>query len=218
MLRLKREESRLTFVITPPFDKSFFDDLTATIRDFIKVGNQAFCFDFESVKHLNPEDAHCFERIIPILQAKQCTLDVIHASSELLAAMPKLNYFVQNCKVGDQKKHKFSMETEAIAGTEYIKIKLQGDFMELDHLEKFKANAIQLLENHQALIIDCEKLSHVSTIAVGGFIFLKIHCDNTKKKIALVHISDSIEYTLDMTGILHIIPQYETLESALSSL
>lgn len=206
MLKIQRDPHFLVFLFEEPIDTSVFEELKATLRDFIKIGKTSFCWDFTAIKEVSTEIGAQFDSITPILQAKQCTLELRGISEKVLNQLPKTKFFVTHHQKNTAKKHRFSMDVTPSTNKGEAILQLSGDFMEIDDLEDFKTKALQLLQNHDQLVLGCNSLSHISTIAVGGFIFLKVHCDNTKKSISIAGVSDGIRYTLEMTGILHIIP------------
>jgi len=204
MLKIQRNTETIDFLFEEPLQESLFIELKEVLQDYIKLGKTHFRYDFTGLQAQQPPIFSEFDSLVPLLQAKKCTLLVQGDSYRLLDQLPKTQSFLSYLKKSFTEKHRFSLASGSIGNQALLEIK--GDFIELQDLEDFKALALKLLQSHNKLIVNCSALQHISTIAVGGFIFLKVHCDNTQKSISLSQVSESVRYTLEMTGILHIIP------------
>ncbi len=218
MLRLKREEIGLIFELKPPFNDKFFSDLRSTIADFMKIGKKTFCYDFGDLDEMDEEVAEKFEDIISVFKSGNCALQLINISDAILAKLPQHKSFAKESVKDPASSVHFSIESQIDSEKGLAILKLGGEFMEPYSLEEFKVKSFELMEKASAIILDCKNLTHISTLAVGGFVFLKSHCDSVGKRVALCHVSQSIHSTLEMSGILHIIPVQKDLNSAIDYL
>jgi len=218
MLKLKREDSGLVFELKPPFNEKFFNDLKSTINDFMKIGKKSFSYDFGQVEELSIQEIEQFEEIISILKNGNCSLQITKASDEILSKLPKHTEFMQDSKGDSMSSDHFMIESDVLDNKDMAILNLAGEFMEPYSLEEFKNKSFEIMERCNSIILDCQELTHISTLAVGGFVFLKSHCDSIGKKVALCNVAPSIHSTLQMSGILHIIPVEDNLESAKKAL
>jgi anti-sigma B factor antagonist len=218
MLRLKREKTGLIFELKPPFNNTFFSELKSTIHDFIKIGKKSFCYDFKFVEMLEPQIAKKFEALIPDFQQCKCSLRILNASNNIIQALPSLVAIAKSSGRSESGNTHFAMDFTINNKSKEAIVRLSGEFMEQDALDKFKSTLSQVMKKSRSIILDCSKLEYISTIAVGGFIFLKVSCDREKKKVVFCQISSSIKSTLEMSGILHIIPLADTIDQARASL
>ncbi|MFC1583971.1 STAS domain-containing protein [Fibrobacterota bacterium] len=198
----------------PPFDDKFFTELKSTIRDFMKIGKKSFCYDFRHVEALDPPVAEHFEDLIPTLSAGKCSLKIIQASDQIVEQLPAHQDFLMTSKKDTSRHTNFILESTISKSRNQAVINLKGEFIEQDALEEFKTRSIQIMEKVDSIILNFAKLNHISTIAVGGLIYLKVHCDKDGKKVAVCHIPPSIKSTLEMSGILHLIPVFSSLKQA----
>jgi len=218
MIRLKRDESGLIFEIKPPFNEKFFADLKATINDFMKIGKKSFTYDFKLVEDMTVEEANQFEQVVNLLKTGNCTLKILGATESLLAKIPHHKAFSQSSLIESTSNSHFSIETTLFESENLAVLNLGGEFMEPYSLEEFKNKSFDVLGKCNSIILDCAELTHISTLAVGGFVFLKSHCDTINKKVTLCNVAPSIYATLEMSGILHIIPVAKDLKEAKLSL
>ena len=214
MIKLKREESGLVFELKPPFNDKFFADLQSTINDFMKIGKKSFSYDFGTAEELTDVEAKSFEDLIPLLKKGNCSLQLVGVDDSILSKLPLHQAFAKESKKESQSSSQFLIETNVNDNEKLAILNLGGEFMEPYSLEEFKAKSFEIMERCDFIILDCSELSHISTLAVGGFVFLKSHCDSIGKKVTLCNVAPSIYSTLEMSGILHIIPVAEDLESA----
>jgi anti-anti-sigma factor len=218
MLRLKREDSGLIFELKPPFDDEFFEELKSTIRDFMKIGKKSFSYDFKHVEILEPYVAKKFEDLIPVFKAGKCSLKINNAADEVILQLPEHRIFMKSLKSDSFKHSNFSLDKTVDLKSQEAVMSLNGEFLEQETLEEFKSRSSELMEEVKSIILDFKKLNHISTIAVGGLIYLKVHCDREGKNVVICNASPSIKSTLEMSGILHIIPVFNSLREAKSFL
>lgn len=214
MLRLKRADHQLVFEFKPPFDEVFFQEFRSTINDFMKIGKKSFCYDFKHVEELSPESSVGFEDIINILKSGKCHLTIQNMNEKILSRLPEHLLYLKNQTAETSRSIFFDITHEIDNESKISIIYLSGDFIEQEGLEKFKNLALELLPKSVAIIVDFTKLRHISTTAIGGLIFLQMLFDKEKKFAGICNVQPQIKSTLDMSGILQIIPLYDTWQQA----
>jgi anti-anti-sigma factor len=198
----------------PPFDDKFFSELISTIRDFMKIGKKTFCYDFKNVDQIDALAARNFEEIIPLFRAGKCNLKILNASEGIFNQLPEHKKFTTTSKRELLRPLNFTLKIDVDTARKEAMAELDGEFIEQETLEEFKSKTSQLIEKVKLIILDFRKLVHISTIAVGGLIFLKVHCDRDNVKVVICNASSGIKATLEMSGILHIIPTFNSIEEA----
>ena len=209
MLRLRRTKKELALEFHQPLDDKHFSDLHTTLLEFIKIGKKHFCYDFKFIEDISEEEARAFEEGSTLLEENDCILKMTGANNKVLQRLPRLNRFVKKTKntVGQ-----FRLECRLI--NKISLLNLSGEFMENDALEEFKAKSSQFLEVSRGMVINCQELSFISTLAVGSFVHLKKEADKAGKKLVICNVPKVILSSLEMAGISNIIPILATVESA----
>jgi len=218
MLRIKRKDNELIFELKPPFDDIFFTELQSTISDFMKIGKKSFTYDFKRVDEISPEIAEQFEIIIPTLRSGKCHLDILNSNDEIMNALPEHKLFVEKAIKEYSRSSNFELKIDVNDDTSVAIISLSGEFIDQKSLDTFKSSSTQLISQVQVIVIDFSKLDHISTIAIGGLIYLKVQCDKENQKSLICNASKPIKATLEMSGILQVFPVFDSLKEALNSI
>ncbi|MBF0431685.1 MAG: anti-sigma factor antagonist [Fibrobacteria bacterium] len=216
MIRLKRTGDLLVFELIPPFNEDFFIELKTTIKDFIKIGKRNFSYDFSRIDSISFQDATNFERILPLFKRDNCLLKFSAATDTIKKKLPLYMDYILNEVANFQDKGNFFIDCRLSQNIAVIN--LIGEFTEQDALEEFKSKSSHYLAVSDAIVLECSELRFVSTLAIGGFVYLKIQCDKVGKEIIISNVSEAIESSLKMAGIMSIIQLTSNLDDAMNLL
>ena len=98
-----------------------------------------------------------------------------------------------------------------------VVIQLSGNFDDASRVDFFTYVSDLLESGISHVVIECEKLGHLSSSALASLLTARKRAMKSGSKISLTHLNSSIAQVLEITKLGRILSIYPTTESAIAS-
>lgn len=108
------------------------------------------------------------------------------------------------------------MEITTRTENDILIISLKGKIQ--DNYDELNAQLLALTKNNKKIIIECSKLTYITSLALRSFLMMLKTISKDEGKLAFCQLKNSVKDIFKLTGFIHLFVVYNTLEEAIENI